>query len=555
MKTVSKKLLSLLLVAVMLVSAVPFQAFAAEVEETTAPVVPETTEATVSEVVEETAAQAVITDKLIVTFVDSDGSTLCDAEGNDCIVEVKYGKTIPEKKFPDKYLTLADGEMVFSHWVYEGTNVKFKRSETIHQDITLQAVYKYPAVKVTFKANGGKADFGSKSYEYGTTYADNGGLPGAKREHYDFLGWYSADGVLVTDDTMIASKSAYTLTAQWALTHYNVTFEAYTDAEGTDDSGWEAVAEFTFADENAIEAKKTLTTAEGTFPTAAQISELFALDGWTIDGWEIKDGASFTAGKTTITKDIIIRPIYKKSITLDACDTGMTSRKFTVTLGKKVPALPNPGTRDGYTFVGWFLDPDATEVVSLKADLSTVAKHPVYYPGMGNFYAGWAESKLVYLYIYTNGNTKDLVKMVRYYDAPANGFDLREINMYSIFDKYGNYDDEGDYADGWFTPAQWKNYCLNPDVYADDTTDIVTGDYMETDDVHEFYIMLYNKGTGTNTNGNGTGGAGGYGNTNNSTKDPSNPATGDMIFVPMFVMVATAAAAAFVLLNKKRIVK
>lgn len=541
MKTVSKKLLSLLLVAVMLVSAVPFQAFAAEVDET------------VSEVVDEGAAQAVITDKLIVTFVDSDGSTLSDAEGNDCVVEVKYGKTIPANKFPDKYLTLADGEMIFSHWVYEGTNVQFKRTESIHQDLTLQAVYKYPAVKVTFKANGGKADFASKSYEYGTTYADNGGLPNATREHYDFLGWYDSYGVKVEEDTMIASKAAYSLTAQWALTHYNVTFEAYTDPEGADESGWEAVDSFTFTDEAAIEAKSVLSTANGTFPTAAEISELFALDGWTIDGWEIvESGASVTAGKTTVTGNITIRPIYKKSITLYACDEGNTTRKFTVTLGKRVPTLPNPGTREGYAFVGWYLDADASEVVSLKADLATTSKHPYYYPALGNFYAGWADATLIYLYIYTNGNTDEHVKLVRYYEAPANGFDLTQINMYSIYSNYGKFDDEGDESYGWFNAAQWNNYRLGKPA---NEFEYVDADYLESDDIHEFYIMLIDNGNNTANNNNGTGGAGGYGNTNNNTKDPSNPATGDMIFVPMFVMMAAAAAAAFLFLNKKRIVK
>lgn len=546
MKTVSKKLLSLLLVAIMLVSAVPFQAFAAEVDETA-----EATEATVSDVVDETAAQAVVTDKLIVTFVDADGSTLCDEEGNDCIVEVAYGKTIPSGKFPDKYLTLAEGEMIFSHWVYEGTNVTFKRTETIHQDITLQAVYKYPPVKVTFKANGGKADYTSKSYEYGTTYADNGGLPGAKREHYDFLGWYDSYGALVTEDTMIASKSAYSLTAQWALTHYNVTFQAYTDPEGADESGWEAVEAYTFTaeNENAIEAKSVLSTDKGTFPTAADISTYFALEGWTIEGWEIVEtGASVTSGKTTVLGNITIRPIYKRSITLDANDAGMTSRKFTVTLGERVPALPNPGTRDGYTFVGWYLDADASEVVCLKADLSTVSKHPYYYPAMGNFYAGWVESKMVYLYIYTGGNTKDMVKLVRYYDAPIDGFDLTQINLYSIYSDYGKYDDDGDVAYGWFTPAQWKNYCLNPDVYKNDTTDYVTAEYLDTDDVHEFYIMLVDNGNNTTT----TTGTGNNYNNNTTTADPSNPATGDMIGLSMFAMVSAAAAAAFLLLNKKR---
>lgn len=548
MKTVSKKLLSLLLVAVMLVSAVPFQAFAAEVDVTAASVVPGATEATVSEVIEEEAAKTVITDKLLVTFVDSDGSTISDADGNDCIVEVAYGKTIPTKSFPDKYLTLADGEMIFSHWVYEGTNVQFKRTETIHQDITLQAVYKYPSVKVTFKANSGKASFTSQTYEYGQTYADNGGLPTATREHYDFLGWYTADGAKVEDSTMISSKTAYTLTAQWALTHYNVTFQAYTDPDGSDESGWETVDAFTFTDEYAIEAKSTLSTASGTFPTAAQISEYFALDGWTIDGWEIVEtGATFTAGKTTITQSMTIRPVYKKSITLYACDEGSTTRKFTVTLGERVPSLPNPGTREGYAFVGWYLEPEASTVVSLKADLSTTSKHPVYYPALGNFYAGWADATLIYLYIYTNGNTDDHVKLVRYYEAPANGFDLTEINMYSIYSSYGKFDDEGDESYGWYNLAQWNNYCLGKPA---NEFEYVDADYLASDDIHEFYIMLVDNGNNTTT----TTTTNTY-NNNSSTADSTNPATGDMIMVPMFVMLATAAAAAFLFLNKKRIVK
>ena len=164
-------------------------------------------------------------------------------------------------------------------------------------------------------------------------------------------------------------------------------------------------------------------------------------------------------------------------------------------------------------------------------------------------YAGWDNAKTVYLYIPTNGNTKEHTKLVRYYDVPATGFDLTDIDLADIFPNYGKYDDKGDEKYGWYDNAQWKNYVLNKHV--NDTTEYVDADYLDTDDVHEFYIMLIDNGNNTSTgaaNGNGY-------NDNGTTRDPSNPSTGDDIFVAVTVMAVSACALLLFFLNKKRIAK
>ena len=191
-------------------------------------------------------------------------------------------------------------------------------------------------------------------------------------------------------------------------------------------------------------------------------------------------------------------------------------------------------------------------LISSKADLSNTAKHPVFGgdvvgADVDRIYAGWANATTVYLYIHTNGNTEDHTKLVKYYDVPTNGFDLTTIKLADIFPNYGKYDDSGDEKYGWFTEAQWKNYCLGRHVY--DSTDYVDADFLEEDEVHEFYIMLIDNGNNATS-----GSANGY-NDNKTTVDKTNPSTGDEIFVVVTIMAVTACAAVLLFLNKKRIFK
>lgn len=544
MKTVSKKLLSLLLVAIMLVSAVPFQAFATETES--------------SDIINDGAAAGAVEGPMVVTFYDEDGSVITDLDGNDCIVEVKYNKAIASKSFPNNYLTLVgvnDPVMVFSHWIDMDTGLKFNTSEKITRDYNLQAVYKYPSVKVTFKANGGTADYTSKYYEYGQTYGE---LPGATREHYVFDGWYTADGIKVTEESQISSKIAYTLTAQWTKKNYKVIYQAYGD------NGWEDVEAYW------VEANTAPSVANGNFPSST--ANYNTLDGFTIDGWVMasyntETGAcgtfsTFKAGSTKITTNVVVvRPRYEGYVTLHSYVSGY-SKKFAVTVGETIGSLPNPGPIDGYTFSGWYTEENAGgTLISTRANLSNTSAHAAYDPAVHgfDFYANWVESAKVFLYVYTDNDLSSYYTY-KYYDAPKDEpFDLNLINMYEVYPYYSKYDDSGDTNSGWCTETQWKNYCSGvpytpiASVPADDA---YVGTVNLSDGNNEFYIMLVDNGNNGTTTGSGSSTTTNNYNNNASTADSTNPATGDMIGMSFFVMVASAAAAAFLFLNsKKRIVK
>lgn len=591
MKAVSKKLLSLMLVAILLVSAVPFQASATETQPA------ETVAATEAAVVAaaETEAPAAETQAIVETqsVVETQANIEADAPaaqeavklekdrvkvhfqlggeyGNiqvGSIASSKLGSKVASSDIPsggaaEKVLGQVIGNATgyeFVRWVYETPEGEMKKfSSSVYLNIAnmvldetgedskgeyfilnVFAEFHKADETITLKPNGGTLKNSKYNVVVGEAYGE---LPTPKREHYVFLGWFKTGDVtetIIEAETVVEDLGS--LTAKWAKAQYTVSIELYNDPEGTDESGWEEVFSVT------VPAQSTLSVADGTFVTKNDV----ALEGWTVDGWFIEEtGKEFTPGKTKIEKDgMVIRPVYKKSITLYACDEGNTTRKLTVTLGKNIPALPNPGTRDGYTFIGWYLEPDAETLVSVKDKLADVSSHPKYFPGMGNLYAGWDNSVLIYLYIHTDGNTDEHTKLVRYYDAPATGFDLTDIDLGDIFASYGKYDDEGDQRYGWYNAAQWDNYCRKKPA---NEFEYVDAEYLASDDIHEFYIMLIDKGNNSaNSNSNNSGAGSGY---NDSSKvDPTNPSTGDNVVMTVSVMTVSAAALVLVFfLNKKR---
>lgn len=574
MKAVCKKLFSLMLVAILLVSAVPFQASAEEVDETAAATVAATeaaTEAAAEAEITATSPEAYAGEPLVTgkVFVDFQLESETDiyaitANWRVKLVESKLGKSVSAPADPaawkvlDKAIGKADGyERV--RWYYlnaAGEKVTYY-SVVLNQDgmtwdtrdvngdgeddqvLDVYAEFKTVPTNITLKPNGGTVSTTKHKVELNKSYDAYGGLPTPTRAGYTFLGWFKGDGVQVTNESPVVGLGD--LTAKWAVAKCSVEFW---NAEGAIDD---------FYLNGNVDNGTILKTDFSNFPTNADIKAYFQLDGWTIDGWEYSvDGGenwkTFTAGKTKITAPTVIRPLYKKSITLYACDSGNTTRSLTVNLGKPFPTLPHPGTRDGYAFVGWYMEPEASTLVSTKDNLSNVSAHPIVDADVDALYAGWDIAKTVYLYIYTNGETDEHTKLVRYYDVPQTGFDLTDIDLYEIFPNYGKYDDKGDEKYGWYDNAQWKNYCMNKHV--NDTTEyIVPGDI--EDDVLEFHIMLLDNGNNaTSGSTNGTG----Y-NDNKTTVDSSNPSTGDDIFVAVTIMAVSACALVLFFMNKKRIVK
>ena len=577
MKAVCKKLFSLMLVAILLVSAVPFQVSAEEAVETVATIaateseVVETTEAAVEPAAEfeievtTPAVNAEVVDKEIryVEFqVVIDGTAY--RIGN--LVKTKIGSTVgtpAESAVMNvvKSVTGSSDGYKLIRWELADTSATFTNSTTInlgmaasdsyydekaeesYDIIAVNAIIEYVAKEISLNANGGTASKNKHQVEVGKEYGYYGILPTPTKNGYTFAGWFKDDGTQVFDDTIVTDMSK--LTAKWNGAKYLVVFEGY-------DGGWTEVGFGSFT----VDANSVLKTAYNNFPTAAQIRDMFQApvtdDGWKIDGWEYTNDNgnswhTFTEGSTKITGNTVIRPLYKKSITLYACDSGNTTRKLTVTLGKRYPALPHPGTRDGFAFVGWYLEPEASNLVSTKDNLSNVAKHSVVEYTVEALYAGWDYAKTVYLYIHTDGNTKEHTKLVRYYDVPQSGFSLTDIDLAEIYTNYGKYDDSVDEKYGWYDNAQWKNYCLNKHV--NDTTEYVSAEYLGEDDVHEFYVMLIDNGNKTST-----GSANGY-NDNKTTVDKTNPTTGDDIFVAVTIMAVSACALLLFYMNKKRFAK
>ncbi len=573
MKAVCKKLFSLMLVAILLVSAVPFQVSAEEMNVTEAPTV-ETTAATEST---DIASQSVEASEPVAFEAVTPVTTKVDVQfqlGTEPHYQIgktiasKTGSKVSKDDFPSSSSALKAFAKAFGSsegyefvgWYLDDTyTIPFSSSIYINADMPLEDigeeamilnVYAYIRAKtttITLKPNGGTVEHTKHTVRIGDQYGTHDKLPIPKRDNYTFLYWALPDGTAVTDSDDVKSLSA--LTAKWDGNTYEVSYEAYLDVDGSDDTGWQSMND-TFGPFE-VDANGVLKTSYGTIPSGDEknlfLSEEMKEDGWYIDGWMIKGTNKYIeSGKTKITKDTIIRPAYKKSITLKANDSGNTSKQFTVILGQPVGVLPNPGARDGKAFIAWHSS-DMT-LISNVTNLSNTAKHPEYYPAMGDLQAEYVDATVFYLYIYTNGNTDDFTKRVVYYGAPAEGdFEMSDIDLYEIFPNYTRYDDKGDERFGWYDEKQWDNYCLNKP--ANELKIITLGENGYNDDIHQFYIMLIDNGNNTNAaSGNGY-------NDNTATRDPSNPSTGDEIFVAVTVMSLSAAALVLFFLNKKRIAK
>ena len=139
---------------------------------------------------------------------------------------------------------------------------------------TVYAHWQANSYTVTFNANGGAVNPGSKSVTYGSTYGD---LPTPTWGGYDFGGWYTAasGGTQITSATTVSITAAQTLYAHWTAKTFTVTFDGN---GGTVDPGTKTV---------------TYNQAYGALPTPTR-------SGYTFLGW-------FTAstGGTQVTSETV----------------------------------------------------------------------------------------------------------------------------------------------------------------------------------------------------------------------------------------------------------
>lgn len=403
-------------------------------------------------------------------------------------------------------------------------------------------------------------------------------FPTPTRSGYVFDGWYVKEDASHSErclvdaegnpgaDLTVLSTSAKPY-AKWKKTGMTVSVKWY----DFDNGDWTAFTVNGAAkyDGMAVPADSKLSASTGSFPTDSEINWLSSElpDGCTLKGWKfLETGKEFKAGSSAITSananssnEVVIVPKLQCKVWLIAqhpTKNTMARQSITAEIGSRIGELPAPASwaedsdeTDGYTFTQWVADDTP---ISTREDLKNTSKHPVYYPGLTNndewtekypfhFVAQWEVAKVVQLYFHVDGKTSTYAKKVSCYDIPASGsFNMHSLNLYKYFPDYSKYDDGVDVAYGWYTDAQWKNYCTGKPAatVCDELWNV-----SDTKDLQELHIMLIDKGTDSNKYNN-----------NNKTADRTNPKTGDIIMAAVAILVVSGAALAgiYYLTKKKR---
>ena len=412
-----------------------------------------------------------------------------------------------------------------------GSSVTVEGAMTIYCSVTAN---KTEAKTITLNANGGRLQsYETKTYTVviGEPY---GNLPTPTRSGYEFSYWYyknkAGNEVRVDANTIVECTN--TLYAKWIANGVTVTFQRYDMMEG-----WVNVEEHT------VPYNSKLVIEDGTFPSSARIDVVYDISGFEIIGWKVVEtGATFKENSTKVTSSITLRPRYEGTVKLVAQEpvTGASWKTFTktVVIGETIGKLTNPGARSTYSFGGW-LASNGSDLICDSSAKSTLDYYPHLYGT--TFHVKWNGGVTVRLHIHTNGNTTTASKIIPYYVAPAEGeFNLKNVNLYSLYSSYYKYDDDCDKSYGWYDAEEWKNYCANRAAHSATVfTDI------EANGQYDFHIMLINNGDDSSSSSSSSSSSG--------TADSSNPKTGDMIFTPAIIMGASAACLAVLFfLNKKR---
>lgn len=202
----------------------------------------------------------------------------------------------------------------------------------------VNAYYKPIAYKLYFDPNGGNCDT-----EYKTVY--NGGyigeLPTAKREGYDFLGWFTdkSGGTQIFDGDKYDKMGDTTVYAHWQI-HTNKVIYDYKTNLGTS-------ADFT--------------EAEVTYGGSVDLTNKAYKEGWEFVGWNTDPDA--TTGLTSYKmpdKNLYLYAIYKKNITatfIDKNDSKVVTRKTENTIYNKTLSVevkvPEQNKMTGWECLGW----------------------------------------------------------------------------------------------------------------------------------------------------------------------------------------------------------
>ena len=243
----------------------------------------------------------------------------------------------------------------FDGW-YNDNGMQVKPEDEVTASHTLYAHWKASTYTVTFEANEGTVEPKPQTVIYGSTY---GKLPTLTRDGYTFAGWFTEQngGTKVMADTKVKTAKDHTLYAHWTQNIYDVSFDANGGKE-------------------AYEPKKVRHgDVYGTFPLTPTRT------GYEFAGWytEKDGGAKVELGDVVTSSHTLYAHWTANTYTVkfDANEGTVTPAEKTVTYGNPYGKLPEP-TRKGYTFVGWFTNPNGGTQVKADAEVTTAADRTLH---------------------------------------------------------------------------------------------------------------------------------------------------------------------------------
>ncbi len=368
-----------------------------------------------------------------ISFTDENGSAVVDASGNEIKPqEISYLGTISNLPIPAK------DNYYFVGWYYNGQEVNNGNVYTYSSNINLVARFEEEPYSITINLDGGlindSSDPITSIISYGSSIHNKLleliGEQTPNKIGYTFLGWYY-NGDKLTDAA--TASGDVTITAKWEANTYTINFDA------NDGTGYMASQTFTYDKEQALTSNTFTregytflgwsTTYNGavkyndgqsvinltsenngsitlyavwqvntytiTFNTVGgsyiapinleygkNISEHFTQssqrEGYTFVGWYTDSNyeSKFDIDTTMPANNLVLYAKWEANtytVTFDTND-GNSIEPLYYTVENR-PNLPTP-IKDGYRFIGWYLENGTTKVESLNGyheDLDLVA--------------------------------------------------------------------------------------------------------------------------------------------------------------------------------------